>query len=143
VRATGEGLEPLFRRLFPGRRFVVVANREPYEHRWSDEVGEIDVRRPAGGLTSALDPLLQALGGTWVAWGSGEADAAVVDKEHRVRVPPEEPRYTLRRVWLTQRDIHRYYLGFSNQFLWPLCHLRPDLTRVRSRPSSAAPGAPT
>jgi trehalose 6-phosphate synthase len=133
VRATGEGLEPLFRRLFPGRRFIVVSNREPYEHRWSDEVGEIEVRRPAGGLTSALDPLLQALGGTWVAWGSGEADAAVVDKEHRVRVPPEDPRYTLRRIWLTQHDIHRYYLGFANQFLWPICHLRPDLTRVRSR----------
>jgi alpha,alpha-trehalose-phosphate synthase [UDP-forming] len=133
VRTTGEGLEPLFRRHFGKRRFIVVSNREPYEHRWSDEVGEIDVRRPAGGLTSALDPLLQALGGTWVAWGSGEADAAVVDKEHRVRVPPEDPRYTLRRVWLTQHDIHRYYLGFANQFLWPLCHLRPDLTRVRSR----------
>ncbi|HEX7241573.1 MAG TPA: trehalose-6-phosphate synthase, partial [Longimicrobiaceae bacterium] len=129
----GEGLEPLFRRLFPGRRFIVVSNREPYEHRWSEEVGEISVRRPAGGLTSALGPLLQALGGTWVAWGSGDADAEVVDKANRVRVPPEEASYTLRRVWLTRPDIHRYYLGFSNQFLWPLCHLRPDLTRIRSR----------
>jgi trehalose 6-phosphate synthase/phosphatase len=126
-------LSPLFRRLFPDRRFIVVSNREPYEHRWSDEVGEITVRRPAGGLTSALDPLMQALGGTWVAWGSGEADAAVVDKENRVRVPPEEESYTLRRVWLTHHDIHRYYLGYANQFLWPLCHLRPDLTRIRSR----------
>jgi trehalose 6-phosphate synthase len=125
--------EALFRRLFPEHRFVVVSNREPYEHRWSDEVGEIIVRRPAGGLTSALDPLLQALGGTWVAWGSGEADAAVVDDEDRVRVPPESEAYTLRRVWLTHHDIHRYYLGFSNQFLWPLCHLRPDLTRIRAR----------
>lgn len=130
---TAAGLEPLFRRLFPGRRFIVVSNREPYEHRWSDEVGEVQVRRPAGGLTSALDPLLQALGGTWVAWGSGEADATAVDDDNRVRVPPEDPRYTLRRVWLTQHDIHRYYLGFSNQFLWPLCHLRPDLTRIRDR----------
>jgi alpha,alpha-trehalose-phosphate synthase [UDP-forming] len=127
-------LEPLFRRLFADRRFVVVSNREPYEHRWSREgVGELEVRRPAGGLTSALDPLLQALGGMWVAWGSGEADTAAVDGEDRVRVPPEDPRYTLRRVWLTHHDIHRYYLGFANQFLWPLCHLRPDLTRVRSR----------
>ncbi|HEX8395502.1 MAG TPA: trehalose-6-phosphate synthase [Longimicrobium sp.] len=126
-------LGPLFRELFPNRRFVVVSNREPYEHKWSQEVGEMEVRRPAGGLTSALDPLLQALGGMWVAWGSGEADAAAVDGDHRVRVPPENPSYTLRRVWLTHHDIHRYYLGFSNQFLWPLCHLRPDLTRVRSR----------
>lgn len=128
-----EGLGPLFRRLFGDRRFIVVSNREPYEHQWSEEVGEIDVRRPAGGLTSALDPLLQTLGGTWVAWGSGEADAAVVDKGNRVRVPPESSSYTLRRVWLSQHDIHRYYLGFANQFLWPLCHLRPDLTRIRSR----------
>jgi alpha,alpha-trehalose-phosphate synthase [UDP-forming] len=128
-----EDLEPLFRDRFSGRRFVVVSNREPYEHRWSEEVGEMEVRRPAGGLTSALDPLLQALGGMWVAWGSGEADAAAVDGDNRVRVPPEAPSYTLRRVWLTHHDIHRYYLGYSNQFLWPLCHLRPDLTRVRSR----------
>ncbi|HEX2079314.1 MAG TPA: trehalose-6-phosphate synthase [Longimicrobium sp.] len=126
-------LGPLFRRLFADRRFVVVSNREPYEHRWSQDVGEMEVRRPAGGLTSALDPLLQALGGMWVAWGSGDADNAAVDGENRVRVPPENPSYTLRRVWLTHHDIHRYYLGFANQFLWPLCHLRPDLTRVRSR----------
>jgi trehalose-6-phosphate synthase len=130
---TPEALGPLFRGVFPDRRFVVVSNREPHEHRWSEEVGEMDVRRPAGGLTSALDPVLQALEGTWVAWGSGEADAAAVDGDHRVRVPPENPSYTLRRVWLTYHDVHRYYLGFSNQFLWPLCHLRPDLTRIRSR----------
>src|SRR3712207_5986213 len=93
----------------------------------------MEVGGPAGGLTSALDPLLQALGGMWVAWGSGEADADAVDADNRVRVPPENPSYTLRRVWPTHHDIHRYYLGFANQFLWPLCHLRPDLTRVRSR----------
>lgn len=126
-------LEPLFRRAFGDRRFVVVSNREPYEHGWADEVGEMKVGRPAGGLTSALDPLMQGLGGTWVAWGSGEADVAVSDRGGRVRVPPEDPRYTLRRVWLTGDDVHRYYLGFSNQFLWPLCHLRPDLARIRAR----------
>ncbi|MBA2244691.1 MAG: trehalose-6-phosphate synthase [Gemmatimonadetes bacterium] len=127
------GMESLFRSLFPGRRFLVVSNREPYEHQWAEEVGEIEVKRPAGGLTSALDPLMQALGGTWVAWGSGEADASVVDDRDSVRVPPEDPSYSIRRVWLTQDDIHRYYLGYSNQFLWPLCHLRPDLTRIRGR----------
>lgn len=130
---TGADLESIFRQAFPGRRFLVVSNREPYEHRWSEELGEMEVRVPAGGLTSALDPLMQALGGTWVAWGSGEADAAVVDQDDTVRVPPDDPSYTLRRIWLTNRDIHRYYLGFSNQFLWPLCHLRPDLTRMRGR----------
>jgi alpha,alpha-trehalose-phosphate synthase [UDP-forming] len=132
-RDDGSMLDELFRDKFPGHRFIVASNREPYEHRWAEEVGEIDVRVPAGGLTSALDPLMQALGGTWVAWGSGEADAAVVDDDDVVQVPPDQPSYRLRRVWLTHRDIHRYYLGFSNQFLWPLCHLRPDLTRIRSR----------
>jgi trehalose 6-phosphate synthase len=129
----GAGLAGLYRELFDGRRFLVVSNREPYEHRWAEEVGEMSVRVPAGGLISALDPLLQALGGTWVAWGSGEADAAAVGDDDTLRVPPNDPSYTLRRVWLSHDDIHRYYLGFSNQFLWPLCHLRPDLTRIRAR----------
>jgi trehalose 6-phosphate synthase/phosphatase len=122
-----------FRSAFPDERLTVVSNREPYEHRWGEDVGEVLVRRPAGGLTSALDPLLQAVGGVWIAWGSGDADAAVVDQDDRVRVPPEDPRYTVRRLWLDQHDVSRYYLGYSNQFLWPLCHYRPALTRVRAR----------
>ena len=133
TRHGAEEMAPLFRRAFPRERFFVVSNREPYEHRWAEDVGEIEVKRPAGGLTSALDPLMQATGGVWIAWGSGDADAQVVDAQDRVRVPPEDPSYTLRRLWLDQRDIHGYYLGFANQLLWPLCHLRPTLTRVRAR----------
>jgi len=121
---------PLFREAFPGRRLVVVSNREPYEHRWRG--GEIVVGRPAGGMTSALDPLLQAVGGVWIAWGSGNADADVTDRSGRVPVPVDAPRYTLHRIWLDRADIRHYYLGFSNQFLWPLCHLRPNLTRLRT-----------
>src|SRR5690606_37551219 len=100
-RSGGAGLEADFRKHFSDRRFIVVSNREPYEHRWSEEVGEMRVQVPTGGLTSALDPLMQALGGTWVAWGSGEADAAVVDDGDRVRVPLDAPSYSLRRVGLT------------------------------------------
>lgn len=118
---------------FPGDRLIVASNREPYEHRWGDDVGEVRIKRPAGGLTSALDPLMQAVGGVWIAWGSGDADAAVVDEDDRIRVPPEDASYTLRRLWLDQHDVNRYYLGYSNQFLWPLCHYRPALTRVRAR----------
>ena len=121
---------PLFRDVFPGSRLVVVSNREPYEHRRRGD--EIVTSRPAGGITSALDPLLQAVGGVWIAWGSGNADAEVADSSGRVRVPGEAPRYTLRRIWLDRADIRHYYLGFANQFLWPLCHLRPNLTRLRS-----------
>jgi alpha,alpha-trehalose-phosphate synthase [UDP-forming] len=133
ARAGPEETVRAFRDAFGTERLIVVSNREPYEHRWGDDVGEIRIKRPAGGLTSALDPLLQAVGGIWIAWGSGDADAAVVDEEDRIRVPPEEPRYTLRRLWLDQHDVNRYYLGYSNQFLWPLCHYRPALTRVRAR----------
>jgi alpha,alpha-trehalose-phosphate synthase [UDP-forming] len=133
ARAGPEEIVKAFRDAFAKERLIVVSNREPYEHRWGDDVGEVRIKRPAGGLTSALDPLLQAVGGIWIAWGSGDADAAVVDEEDRIRVPPEAPRYTLRRLWLDQHDVNRYYLGYSNQFLWPLCHYRPALTRVRAR----------
>jgi len=124
---------PLFRNSFPDHRLIVVSNREPYEHRRSGGSGEIEVKRPAGGLTSALDPLLQALGGVWIAWGSGDADREVVDAKGTVRVPPERPSYTLRRLWLDSRDVRGYYLGYANQVLWPICHLIPSLTRLRAR----------
>jgi alpha,alpha-trehalose-phosphate synthase [UDP-forming] len=133
ARAGPDDIVRAYREAFADERLIVVTNREPYEHRWGDDVGEISVKRPAGGVTSALDPLLQAVGGIWIAWGSGDADAAVVDQDDRVRVPPEDPRYTLRRIWLDQHDVNRYYLGYANQFLWPLCHYRPALTRVRAR----------
>jgi trehalose 6-phosphate synthase/phosphatase len=122
-----------FRRALPNRRFVVVSNREPYEHVYDDRSGAVSIRRPAGGLTSALDPILQATEGDWIAWGSGDADFDVADAAGRIRVPPEQPRYTLHRVALDQRDIEEYYLGYANQVLWPLCHYRPALTRIRKR----------
>jgi alpha,alpha-trehalose-phosphate synthase [UDP-forming] len=121
------------RRALPERPFVVVSNREPYEHYWDETQEDVGVRRPAGGLVAALDPLLRAVGGVWIAWGSGDRDREAVDAADRVRVPPEDPEYTLHRVWLNQQDIHQYYHGYSNQFLWPLCHLRPALTRTRAK----------
>jgi len=60
--------------------------------------------------------------GTWIAWGDGDADRSVSDEKGRVRVPPDDPSYTLRRLWLTERDVERYYAGYSNQVLWPVCH---------------------
>ena len=111
-------------------RFVVVSNREPYSH-VKDGDG-VRVVRNAGGLTVALDAVAQALGGVWVAHGSGSADRDVVDAADRVACPPDRPRYTLRRVWLSPDDVSRYYSGFSNSALWPLCHIvyvRPRFVR--------------
>jgi alpha,alpha-trehalose-phosphate synthase [UDP-forming] len=108
---------------------IVVSNREPYEHRWHK--GQLVCQRTAGGLTSALDPVLQRLGGTWVAWGSGEADREAVGQEHIVAVPPESPTYCLHRVWLTADEIKGGYLGYANQVLWPLCHITLDRVAYR------------
>ncbi len=101
--------------------FIVVANREPYMHR--QQGGEIQVLRPAGGVTAALDPILRASGGTWVAHGAGSADRRSADAHGRLRVPPEDPMYTLRRVWLTKAQEEGYYHGLANSGLWPLCHV--------------------
>lgn len=100
--------------------FIVVSNREPYIHRLEGE--EILCHVPAGGLTVALDPIMQACGGLWVAHGVGEADRQVVDENDHVQVPPEDPSYTLRRVWLTKEEEDGYYYGLANEALWPLCH---------------------
>jgi len=90
--------------------------------------GGIRWSRPAGGLTSALDPVMQACHGVWVAWGSGNADAETVDARNRVQVPPNNPQYTLRRVWLSDAQVRGFYYGFANSALWPLCHLHLERT---------------
>jgi trehalose 6-phosphate synthase len=116
-----ERLEEVARTRLDGARLVVVANREPYVHMRDSE--DIRCMRPASGLTTALDPVLQACGGIWVGHGSGNADHDVADEQGRVLVPPENPSYTLRRVWLTKREEQGYYYGFANEALWPLCHI--------------------
>src|SRR6202045_1165937 len=104
-----------------GGRLLVVSNREPYMHRHNGKSLEVIV--PPSGLVTALEPVLNACDGTWIAHGSGSADAEVVDAHDRLRVPPEDPRYTLRRVWLTKEEEEGYYYGFANEGLWPLCHI--------------------
>ena len=120
-RTTRADLVDWARAHLPGRELVVVSNREPYSHQ--REGGQIQVVRNAGGLTVALDAVMQALGGVWVAHGSGDADRKVVDAHDRIGCPPEQPRYQLRRLWLTRDDHARYYSGFANSALWPLCHV--------------------
>jgi alpha,alpha-trehalose-phosphate synthase [UDP-forming] len=102
-------------------KFILVSNREPYEHMRG--VHGIEVKQPAGGLVTALDPTMRHTHGTWVAWGSGTADHDVADETGRVAVPPDDPSYTLRRVWLDDADVNGYYHGFANRALWPLCHM--------------------
>jgi trehalose 6-phosphate synthase len=99
----------------------VVANREPYMHVLSER--GVAVLVPASGLVTAIEPVLVACAGTWIAHGSGNADRTVTDEHDRLRVPPDQPRYTLRRVWLSDEEEKGYYQGFANEGLWPLCHI--------------------
>jgi trehalose 6-phosphate synthase len=101
---------------------VVIANREPYSHELSTS-GGIVVDRPASGVVTGLEPMLRASGGTWIAYGGGSADWAVTDRAGRVAVPPEAPAYTLRRMRIDEDEYERYYSGFANEALWPLCHM--------------------
>src|SRR5438270_2014101 len=107
-------------RLEDGRLFVV-SNREPYMHVRRGKSVVVNV--PASGLVTAIEPVLRACDGTWVAHGSGDADLDSVDANDRLPVPPDDPHYTLRRVWLTKEEEEGYYYGFANEGLWPLCHI--------------------
>ncbi len=109
---------------------VVVSNREPYTHEFDGE--EIRCIETVSGVTIALRPVIKTCGGTWVAYGSGTADKEVTDKRGRIRVPPENPSFNLRRVWLSKKEEDGYYYGFCNKGLWPLSHIayvRPTFDR--------------
>jgi trehalose 6-phosphate synthase len=118
---TRDRLEEVARTRLGGAKLIVVANREPFIHVYDGD--EVRCMRPASGLTTALDPVLRACRGVWVAHGSGDADRTAADEHGRVAVPPEDPSYVLRRVWLTKEAMQGYYYGFANEALWPLCHI--------------------
>lgn len=118
---TPETLRSILRQDLRGEDILVVSNREPYIH--VRQGAGIEVRRPASGLVTALEPIMRACSGTWIAHGSGSADAEVVDKNDRVAVPPGSPTYAIRRIWLTKEEEAGYYYGFANEGLWPLCHI--------------------
>jgi trehalose 6-phosphate synthase len=124
-------LEDVARTRLGGARLVVVANREPYIHVYDGDA--VRCIKPASGLATALDPVMRACGGVWVGHGSGDADRDLADERGRVAVPPEEPSYTLRRVWLSKEEEQGYYYGTANEAIWPLCHTA--YTRPRFDPN--------
>lgn len=125
---TPKALQHIVQQALGNPELILVSNREPYIHD-NNDAGGVTVRFPASGMVSALEPVIRACSGTWVAHGSGSADRSVVDGANHIRVPPHAPSYTLRRVWLSADEEQGYYYGFSNEGLWPLCHLvyvRPE-----------------
>jgi trehalose 6-phosphate synthase len=119
---TPQALQQVVREQLHSPQMLVVSNREPYSHEYGEH-DSIEVQVPASGMVTALEPVMRACSGTWVAHGSGTADREVVDRHDRVRVPPDDPSYTLRRVWLSASEEEGFYYGLSNEGLWPLCHL--------------------
>jgi trehalose 6-phosphate synthase len=118
---TAERLRSLLRTQLSGDQVIVVSNREPYIHEHRD--GEVIVRRPASGLVTAVEPVMRACSGTWIAHGSGDADRDVVGGGDRIAVPPGHRDYWLRRIWLSPEEERGYYYGFANEGMWPLCHV--------------------
>ena len=118
---TPQALQQIVRENLGAPEMFVMSNREPYIHNASAN-GPI-VQVPASGMVTALEPIMRACAGTWIAHGSGSADREVVDKNAHIRVPPDDPSYTLRRVWMSAEEEEGFYYGFSNEGMWPLCHL--------------------
>jgi trehalose 6-phosphate synthase len=116
-----DALRRILREDLRGDEVLIVSNREPYIHVRRQNV--IEIQRPASGLVTALEPVMRACSGTWIAHGSGSADREAVDTADHVMVPPERPSYRIRRVWLTKEEEQGYYYGFANEGLWPLCHI--------------------
>src|SRR5262245_6755695 len=121
VQWSPQTLHRLLGERLPGTEVIAISNREPYIHNF--ENGSISLQIPASGLVAALEPVMRACRGKWIAHGSGTADRDTVDGHDRIEVPPGNPAYTLRRVWLTEEEQEGYYYGFSNEGLWPLCHI--------------------
>jgi trehalose 6-phosphate synthase len=125
---TPQALRQVVRDYLHSGQVMIVSNREPYVHNRNAE-GRVTVQVPASGMVTALEPIMRACSGVWIAHGSGAADRETVDRFDRLKVPPDDPAYALRRVWLTRAQEDGYYYGFSNEGLWPLCHLayvRPE-----------------
>jgi trehalose-6-phosphate synthase len=118
---TSERLKVEVENILQKKKMIVVSNREPYMHIHDGK--EIKCIIPASGMITAMEPILKSCSGLWIASGAGDADRETVDLNDRVQVPPEEPKYTLKRLWLTKEEEAHFYYGFSNEGLWPLCHI--------------------
>lgn len=118
---TPASLEDLLAEALPQAELIVVANREPYIHNRTPN--GIALQTPASGVVSALEPVMRACRGTWIAHGSGSADRETVNRKDHLPVPPDDPSYTLRRLWISEEEQDGYYYGLANEGLWPLCHI--------------------
>lgn len=125
-----EDLARFSKKALKNKRLIVAIQREPYIHITTPEGIKLD--KVAGGAHVLLDGILKQVGGLMVAIGMGNADHLVVDEKGRIKVPPKEKSYTLKRIFLKKKELDGFYYGFANQTLWPLCHavfVKPSFSR--------------
>jgi trehalose 6-phosphate synthase len=103
-------------------KLIIVSNRLPFVIE-RNEQGRLDVRPSAGGLVTAMLPVLSARGGLWIGWtGMTEAESCSAEALNEalqgrgIRVVP---------ITLTESDVQGFYMGFSNEIVWPLFHDMP------------------
>lgn len=108
--------------------FIIAADAEPRVHVRKN--GELKQIIPGGGVSIALDPIMQATDGVFIARAKTREDREVVNSSGKVRISGNIGSYSLKRIFLNKKEEEDYYFGFSNQTLWPLCHVafeRPQL----------------
>lgn len=102
-------------------KVIIVADGETRMHTRIN--GELVMKNVPGGVSSSFDILAQASKATYIARARTEEDKIPVDKKGRITIKGNEGEYTLKRIFLSQKETDDYYFGFSNQTLWPLCHV--------------------
>jgi trehalose 6-phosphate synthase/phosphatase len=98
-------------------RLIVVSNRLPFaldspsEDLWT-------VTPAAGGLVSAVEPVLRERGGTWIGWPgiAGKIPNRPLAEATR------DAGYEVVPVALSETERDEFYYGYSNEVIWPLFH---------------------
>lgn len=104
-----------------GYKLIIVADGEPVVSRVKE--GKIESAMPAGGVSVVLDPVARITNASYIARAKNPDEKRALDKNDRMLVGNADGSYTLKRLFFSEKDIEGYYYGFSNQTLWPLCHV--------------------
>lgn len=131
IQWSAQTLYEFVRKKLPSEQLISISYRQPYSHH--HEGGKIAWSTPASGLVTALEPIMKACKGTWIAVATGDADKDVVDDYDCVSVPPDNPAYKLKRLWLGEEEERGFYAGFANEGIWPLCNIAYIKPRFRTK----------
>lgn len=101
-------------------KYLVVTSRAPISHEIAN--GKEVINKNVGGVVTALRRLMMQEGGTWIAWGDGNADHDYINEDYEG--------YHISRIILDIRDRKGFYEEFANGSLWPLFHYFRDQMKL-------------